>query len=121
MAETVLTGLAYVFAVLTAIVLFILLLSLITRSAGAAAEKKRIRAEEKAREKREREEKKTGAPEPGGRTVLAAENDPERSADGTAGTDPKVVCAIMAAIDAFESERGRSRFRILSFRRVGRD
>lgn len=116
MTEIVLTGLAYVFAVLGVIVLFILLLSLVSR-AIENRKKKPVRVN-KTRET----------------TVVKVKtgnDDAEKSADErtekTSGDidggkiDPKVICALTAAIDAFESENGKRRFKVLSFRRVGRN
>ena len=94
MIEIVLTGIIYVFAILGLIVLFILLLSLITRGAG----------NRKVKEQKVAEVVKTSA-DWGEESEL----------------DPKVICAITAAIDAFERDGEGRRFKILSFRRVGRN
>ena len=83
MTEIVLTGLAYVFAVLGVIVL---------KTGNDDAEKS---ADERT--------EKTSGDIDGGKI------------------DPKVICALTAAIDAFESENGKRRFKVLSFRRVGRN
>lgn len=98
MLQTVLTGLAYVFAVLAAIVLLITVMSAIGRG---TRKPKRIKNElPKA------EIKKQDRP------------DIDR---GQAGTDPKKIAAITAAIDAYENEGKKRKFKLLSFRRVSSD
>lgn len=98
MLQIVLTGLAYVFAVLAAIVLLITAMSAIGRGTHKPKRKKN--------ELPKTEIKKQDGPD----------IDREQS-----GTDPKIIAAITAAIDAYENEGRKRRFKLLSFRRVGSD
>lgn len=92
------TGLAYVFAVLAAIVLLITVMSAIGRG---TRKPKRIKNElPKAEIKKQ---------------------DGPYIDRGQAGTDPKKIAAITAAIDAYENEGKKRKFKLLSFRRVSSD
>ena len=106
MLEVVLTGLAYVFAVLALIVLFILLLSFISRLTAGKKHKaaKNVKGEVRIT------------------PVQDEKTQPDIDEAGTEGElDPKIICAITAAIDAFERDGKDRKFKVLSFRRVGRN
>ena len=120
MIEIVLTGLIYVFAVLGLIVLFILLLSLVTRGFGSRKGRDRKGA---AAEKTIENPRETGRQIQARGAEGKSDGDAEGTAEGDAesGIDPKIICAITAAIDAFERDGEGRRFKILSFRRVGRN
>ena len=98
MMQIVLTGLAYVFGVLAAIVLLITVMSAIVRRANKL--------------------KREGNALPGIEKNRPAGSDIDRA---HAETDPKIIAAITAAIDSFESENGPKKFKLLSFRRIGSD
>lgn len=98
MLQTVLTGLAYVFAVLAAIVLLITIMSVIGRGTHKP---KRVKSDLPKTETKKQD----------GQNL-----DREKT-----GTDPKIIVAITAAIDAYENEGKKRKFKLLSFRRVGSD
>lgn len=91
------TGLAYVFAVLAAIVLLITAMSAIGRGT------------------RKPKRKKNELPK-----AEIKQDGPDIDRDQSE-TDPKIIAAITAAIDAYENEGRKRRFKLLSFRRVGSD
>ena len=100
--EVVLTGLVYVFAVLALMILLIAGVSFAVRAVERARGKKRV---------------KNIVPVPDDTPRDGAKNEETRSS----GQDEEVVAAIAAAVAAYRDERTRPRFRILSFKRIGRD
>ncbi len=114
--EVVLTGLVYVFAVLALMILLIAGVSLIVRAFERARGKKKVKIvavpEPKRREESNVNDTSRKHPVP---------DDAGKGEAQSADNDAEVVAAITAAIAAFQAEGRKPRFRILSFKRIGRD
>ena len=116
-AEVVLTGLVYVFAALGLMILLIAGVSLAVRAVERARGKKKVKRIVAVPEPKRGEE---GSVDHTG-TKHAAPDDAGKGEAQRADNDGEVVAAITAAIAAFQAEGRKPRFRILSFKRIGRD
>ena len=115
--EVVLTGLVYVFAALGLMILLIAGVSLIVRAVERARGKKKVKRIVAVPEPKRGEE---GSVDNTG-TKHAAPDDAGKGEAQCADNDAEVVAAITAAIAAFQAGDRKPRFRILSFKRIGRD
>lgn len=101
--EVVLTGLVYVFAILALIIVLLAGMTLVLR-------------------RKTKVSKVTGVTLIGPDNAGVTGNDPE-GADGNAAKgneDAQIAAVIAAAVAAYEADSGGSKFKVLSFRRVGR-
>ena len=121
--EVVLTGLIYVFAVLALIILLLGGVSLLVRvMSGAGRGKKLVKVTKKVPGGAVETGKNAGeaARSAGENGSGTGENASSGAAEKQAG-EGELVAAISAAITAYRSDGVRPRFRILSFKRIGRD
>ena len=114
--EVVLTGLVYVFAALGLMILLIAGVSLAVRAVERTRGKKKVKivAVPESKHGEEGSVDHTG-------TKHAAPDNAGKGEAQHADNDGEVVAAITAAIAAFQAEGRKPRFRILSFKRIGRD
>lgn len=119
--EVVITGLIYVFAVLLLIVLLLVVFTMLSRSKPGKRRAPGNGFGEGVDGAKESQEATGGADNAAGTAAITTGIDGSGSMETGEGTvPPEIVAAITAALTAFEEDNGRRKFKILSFRRVGR-